>query len=59
MNDWRIKGDEDYLLNLTLYKIVFPDFWEKSYALRNKFYQMIKFDGENWINNGRAKKRMA
>ena len=53
-DDWRIKGNEDYLNNLILYKVVFPDFWEKSYALKNKFYQMIKADGESWVNSGHA-----
>lgn len=52
IDDWRIKDNEDYLNNLTLYKVKFPDFWEKSYALKNKFYQMIKADGESWVNSG-------
>ena len=55
-DDWRIKGNEDYLNNLTLYKVVFPDFWKKSYAFKNKFYQMIKVYGENWVNSGRGGK---
>ena len=55
-DDWRIKGNEDYLNNLILYKVVFPDFWKKSYTLKNKFYQMIKADGESWVNSGHAGK---
>ena len=55
-DDWRIKGNEDYLNNLILYKVVFPDFWKKSYALKNKFYQMIKTDGESLVNSGHAGK---
>ena len=36
-DDWRIKGNEDYLNNLILYTVVFPDFWKKSYALKTNF----------------------
>ncbi len=36
-DDWRIKGNEDYLNNLTLYQVVFPDFWKKSQNLKSKF----------------------
>ena len=39
--DWRLNGQEEYLQNETLYKVVFPDFWKKAYAEKNAFYQSI------------------
>jgi hypothetical protein len=35
MDDWRLTGAEDYWFNKTLYKIVFPAFWEISYKNKN------------------------
>lgn len=54
MNVGRITGDEEDLDNLTLYKVRFPDLWKKSYDLKNKFYQTVKKEGENWVNAGRG-----
>lgn len=42
MSDWRLNGQEEYLFNAVLYKVTFPDFWEKSYGQKNKFYQKIR-----------------
>ena len=39
--DWRLNGQEKYLQNASLYKIVFPDFWDKSCAEKNSFHQEI------------------
>lgn len=36
-----MSGQEDYLLNATLYKVQFPEFWQLSYETKNPFYQKI------------------
>lgn len=47
--DWRLIGQEEYLQNATLYRIEFPDFWEKAYVDKNKFYQRVLRDAENHV----------
>ena len=42
MDDWRLNGQEEYLSNKTLYKIIFPDFWKTAYENRNVFFQKIE-----------------
>ena len=42
MDDWRINGQEEYLQDEVLYKIVFPDFWEKERVEKRLFYQKIR-----------------
>lgn len=49
MEDWRLNGQEKYLTNVTLYKVVFPEFWKKSYTEKNKFYQWISEDAHNFV----------
>lgn len=39
--DWRLNGQEEYLRNAVLYRIVFPVFWEKAYADKNAFYEKV------------------
>ena len=39
--DWRIKGQEEYLQNVVLYKVVFPEFWQQAYKHKNAFYQLV------------------
>ena len=41
MKDIRLNGQERFLKGVTLYKVVFPDFWKKAYAEQNPFYQAI------------------
>lgn len=41
MSDWRLNGQEEYLSNITLYKVTFPEFWETAYRNKNTFYQKI------------------
>ncbi|MBQ7335385.1 MAG: hypothetical protein IJW92_02795 [Clostridia bacterium] len=55
MEDWRLNGQEEYLSNVTLYRIVFPDFWKQACAEENDFYQMIKGGPTTYIRdeNGR------
>ena len=31
MDDWRLRGQEEYLKGLTFQKVRFPDFWQKAY----------------------------
>ena len=57
LDDWRITGNEDYLNNLTLYKIKFPEFWKKSRRLKNTFYKMVINKGEEWVRRGVTNKR--
>lgn len=57
LDDWRIKGNEDYLNNLTLYKIKFPEFWKKSCQLKNTFYKMVVSKGEELVRRGTTNKR--
>ena len=41
MEDWRLRGQENYLSNATLYKVQFPEFWQLAYKTENPFYQKI------------------
>lgn len=49
--DWRLNGQEAYLQNKTLYKVVFPDFWQKAYSEKTDFYNMIFNDAQNYLQN--------
>lgn len=49
MSDWRLRGQEDWLAGKTLYKIVFPDFWEKAYRERNAFFRMIESGARSFV----------
>ncbi len=49
MDDWRLRGQEKYLKDLTLYKVKFPDFWKKAYADKNAFYQMISTEAHRFV----------
>jgi len=49
MNDWRLINQE-YFKGLKLKKIKFPEFWEKSYLIRNDFYDMIRADAESFVS---------
>ena len=48
MDDWRLRGQENYLKDLTLYKVIFPDFWKIAYADKNAFYQMISTEAHRF-----------
>lgn len=39
MADWRLRGQEEYLSGATLYKVTFPEFWERAYREKNRFYR--------------------
>ena len=41
MEDWRLRGQADYLSDATLYKVRFPEFWQLAYETKNPFYQKI------------------
>ncbi len=43
MSDWRLNGQEEYLSNKTLYKIIFPAFWKTAYKGKNTFFQKIEW----------------
>jgi len=48
-DDWRLKGNEDYLRGQRFKKIKFPDFWRQAYEERNAFYQEILKDAQNFV----------
>lgn len=50
MKDWRLECFPDFLKNKSLKKIIFPDFWEKSYIEKNEFFKKIKTDAENFVS---------
>ena len=41
MEEWRLRGQENYLSNVTLYRVQFPEFWKYSYETKNPFFQKI------------------
>ena len=49
--DLRHKEQEEYLKNIVLYKITFPDFWKKAYTEKNEFYQKILKQAQEHVNN--------
>lgn len=52
--DWRLNGQEEFLENTVLYKIEFPQFWEKAYQTKNAFYALVEAEAQRWIGAGRA-----
>ena len=50
MSDWRLNGQEEYLSNKTLYKIVFPAFWETAYRDRNAFFKKIESYSKRYVD---------
>ena len=49
MSDWRLNGQEEYLSNITLYKVTFPEFWDTAYRNKNTFYQKIARYAERFV----------
>lgn len=47
--DWRLKGQQKYLKDVVLYRIVFPQFWSKAFADKNEFYQSILRSAKNHV----------
>ena len=56
LDDWRMDGNEDYLNNLTLYEIKFPEFWKKSRHLKNTFYKIVINKAEELVKQGSVDK---
>ena len=50
MDDWRLRGQEEYLKGLPLYKVSFPEFWQKAYDENNTFYQMISDEAHRFVD---------
>lgn len=42
-------SDEKHLVNMTLYKISFPAFWEIAYREKNLFYHIIRRHAEKFV----------
>ncbi len=51
MSDWRMNGQEEYLSDKTLYKIVFPEFWEIAYKNKNAFFKAIENYGREVVES--------
>ena len=49
MEDWRLRGQEDYLSNATLYRVQFPEFWKCAYETKNPFYQKISAYANDYV----------
>lgn len=49
MDDWRLNGQEKYLQNVKLYKVVFPEFWKRAYAQKSEFYQKVLDYAERYV----------
>lgn len=49
MEDWRLRGQEAYLSNVTLYKVQFPEFWQYAHETKNLFYQRIAAYASNYV----------
>ena len=49
MEDWRLRDQEEYLKNVTLYKVSFPTFWQKAYSEQNVFYQKISSHAHRFV----------
>ena len=47
--DWRLNGQEKYLKDAILYKVVFPAFWENAYIEKNMFFQKISEYAQNHV----------
>lgn len=49
MDDWRLRGQEDYLMDARLHPVTLPDFWLRSYEKKGPFYQKIRAYAENFV----------
>ena len=49
MDDWRLRGQEAYLKDLSLYRVSFPDFWQTAYDTQNAFYRMIEAQAHRFV----------
>lgn len=49
MDDWRLNGQEEYLADEVLYKVTFPDFWERAYRERHAFFRRIQDYGIAYV----------
>ena len=50
IDDWRLNGQEEYLKGVTLYRVSFPEFWQKAYSEKNAFYQMISDEAHRFVD---------
>lgn len=48
MEDWQLRQEED-LKGVTIKKVKFPDFWQKSYAEKNGFYKHIVDEAKKFV----------
>lgn len=51
MTDWRLKGQEQYLSNVTLYKVSFPEFWKVAYKDKNVFFEKIEQYAKRYVES--------
>ena len=50
MEDWRLHGNEDFLENAVVYRIKFPEYWEKAFREKNSFFRLVQYDAEDFVN---------
>ena len=50
MEDWRLQGNEDFLENAVVYRIKFPEYWEKAFREKNSFFRIVQYDAEDFVN---------
>ena len=46
MDDWRLRGQEDYLADAKLIQVRFPQFWHRAYREKNRFYEKVRLTAE-------------
>ena len=51
MEDWRLRGQEAYLSDVTLYRVHFPAFWQLSCEMKNPFYQKIATYATDYVKS--------
>ena len=49
MDDWRLRGQEAWLQDESLYRVDFPAFWLRSYAEKNAFYRIIADEARRFV----------
>lgn len=49
MDDWRLRGQEAWLQDESLYRVDFPAFWLRSYAEKNAFYRKIAEEARRFV----------
>ena len=49
MDDEEFLSEQSDLKGQELYKVHFPEFWDRSYESKNSFFEMIEADAKNFV----------